>query len=131
MNNNIFLKNKKYNPDIDKNFNKMLEDREIINNTTRDNSISNIDFTNINVTTHPKIKDDEITKLIKSRELERRKEEKDFKEYKNTIPTSNPNDFKDFTNLKNNHNEYNSSNKDSDNFKSIVEDLKKLGIFNN
>lgn len=129
MDKNIFIKNKKYNPDIAKNYSKVISDRDNTNYTFKD------EFINPNVVNKDKSVynvDKESTQmdlLIKQKLQERDKQEFDFKPSKNTIPTSNPNDFKEFSDLKNQQTNYEVKQKDKDNnFDSILSDLKDLGI---
>jgi hypothetical protein len=129
MEKNIFIKNKKYNPDIIKNYSKKLDERsqtkfeyknEFINtsNVNKDQEVYKTD--------EPK---SEIDKLIQQRINEREKQEFEFKPTKNFIPTSNPGDFHEYNELKNDQNKYELKNKEKDdNFNDILSDLQKLGI---
>ena len=129
MDKNIFIKNKKYNPDVAKNYSKVMSDRNNSKYTFKD------EFINPNIVNKDKVVyniDKESTQmdlLIQQKLQEREKQEFDFKPSKNTIPTSNPNDFKEFSDLKTQQTKYQDKQKDKDNnFNSILSDLKDLGI---
>lgn len=127
MNNNVFLKDKKYNPDIASNYSKALNDRKnskfeynnkFINNNNQNEKSYNQDS-----------KSDEIEILIKKKLDEREKQEFNFKPSKNLLPSSNPNDFNQFSNLKVQQVEHEKNIKEKDNnFTDILDDLKSLGI---
>lgn len=129
MDKNIFIKNKKYNPDVAKNYSKVMSDRNNSKYTFKD------EFINPNIVNKDKAVyniDKESSKmdlLIQQKLQEREKQEFDFKPSKNTIPTSNPNDFKEYSDLKTQQTNYEDKQKDKDNnFNSILSDLKDLGI---
>ena len=127
MNNNIFLKNKKYNPDIALNYSKVLNER---NNAKFEykNEFKNkekVDL-NINKLDQPT---NEMDKLIQKKLQEREKQEFDFKPSKNIIPSSNPNDFKEYNQLKEQQVKHEKKVTEKDNnFNDILRDLKSLGI---
>lgn len=127
MNNNIFLKNKKYNPDIALNYSKVLNER---NNAKFEykNEFKNkekVDL-NINKLDQPT---SEMDKLIQKKLQEREKQEFDFKPSKNIIPSSNPNDFKEYNQLKEQQVKHEKKVTEKDNnFNDILRDLKSLGI---
>lgn len=129
MDKNIFIKKKKYNPDVAKNYSKIMSDRNNSKYTFKD------EFINPNIVNKDKAVyniDKESSKmdlLIQQKLQEREKQEFDFKPSKNTIPTSNPNDFKEYSDLKTQQTNYEDKQKDKDNnFNSILSDLKDLGI---
>lgn len=137
MNNNIFLQNKKYNPDVVSNFSEKNKERDRAKFTVKDELIDDIS-TSVGINYKEKMENDkpvnDIDSLIKKRLNERTNEEDKFKElYEKDenklkrIPTSNPNDFKenpDFNELKNQKRE----NKQNPKFNDILNDLADLGI---
>jgi hypothetical protein len=129
MDKNIFIKNKKYNPDIAKNYSKVISDRDNSKYTFKDEFI-NPDIVNKDKAVYKIDKEStQMDLMINQRLQERDKQEFDFKPLKNTIPTSNPNNFKEFSDLKNQQTNYEYNQKDKDNnFNSILSDLKDLGI---
>ena len=129
MDKNIFIKNKKYNPDVAKNYSKTISDRDTTKFTFKDEFI-NPDIVNKDKTVYNVDKESaQMDLLIKQRLQERNKQEFDFKPSKNTLPTSNPNDFKEFSDLKVQQTNYEDKQSDNNsNFNSILDDLKDLGI---
>ena len=128
MDQNIFVKKKKYNPDIQMNYNKKINEREN----------SKFTFTNEFMNKN-NIKDEkmykkyeektEIDSLIQQKISERSKQEFEFKPTKNLIPSSNPSDFKEYNDLKNQQTTFEKKNKSNEsNFNSILNDLQDLGI---
>lgn len=128
MDQNIFVKKKKYNPDIQMNYNKKMNERE--------NSKFNFtnEFMNKNDIKDDKIykKDEErneIDSLIEQKMNERSKQEFEFKPTKNLLPSSNPSDFKEYNDLKNQQTTFEKKNKNNESsFNSILNDLQDLGI---
>ena len=129
MDKNIFVKNKKFNPDVSVNYNKTVTNRknskyefknEFINPINlskdkickKDNPLNNMDL------------------LIQKKMEERDKQQFEFNPKKNLVPSSNPNDFKEFNDLKTDQVKYEvkENKKTSDNFNNILNDLQKLGI---
>ena len=129
MENNIFIKNKKYNPDVAKNYSKIMSERDKTNYTFK-NEFINPEVVNKDKNVYKVDKEtNQMDLLIKEKLQEREKQEFEFKPTKNTIPTSNPNDFKEFTDLKNQQVNYENKQKSSNNsFNDILSDLKDLGI---
>ena len=131
MDKNIFIKNKKYNPDIATNYSKKISERNNTKYTFKDEFINKN-----NITDNKDVYkvDKEINKmdaLIKEKMNERSKQEFDFKPTKNFIPSSNPNDFKEYNDLKVQQVNYESTNQNNtNNFNNILDDLKDLGILN-
>lgn len=131
MDKNIFIKNKKYNPDIASNYSKIISERNNTKYTFKDEFINKN-----NITDNKDVYkvDKEINKmdaLIKEKINERNKQEFEFKPTKNFIPSSNPNDFKEYNDLKVQQVKYESTNqKNTNNFNNILDDLKDLGILN-
>lgn len=126
MEKNIFVKNKKYNPDIVSNYSKKLSERNNtkfkLKNQFSDSNIEN----NICDVDKPI---DQIDLLIQKKIQERENQEINLKPEKNVVPSSNPNDFKEYNELKNQSTTYQQKNiKTNDNFNSILNDLQKLGI---
>lgn len=132
MNDNIFLKNKKFNPDIDKNLNTLINERKEAKFTFKNEFINPINKSK----EKDAYKKDEpiemIDELVKKKMEERNKQEFEYKPQKNFVPSSNPNDFKQYNDLKDDQLKYEvkENKKTSDNFNSIVDDLLKLGILN-
>lgn len=129
MDKNIFIRNKKYNPDVATNYSKKMNERNNVKYTFKE------DFINKNnVTDNPEVYkvDKEISDidlLIQKKLDERQKEEFDFKPQKNFVPSANPNDFKEYNDLKTQQTKYETKNKkESDNFNDIMGDLQSLGI---
>ena len=129
MEKNIFVKNKKYNPDIVSNYSKKLSER---NNTKF--KLKN-QFSDSNITDNLCDVDkpiDQIDLLIQKKIQERENQEINLKPEKNVVPSSNPNDFKEYNDLKNQSITYQQKNiKNNDNFNNILNDLQKLGIIKN
>lgn len=129
MEKNIFIKNKKYNPDIVSNYSKKLSER---NNTKF--KLKN-QFSDSNITDNLCDVDkpiDQIDLLIQKKIQERENQEINLKPEKNVVPSSNPNDFKEYNELKNQSTTYQQKNiKNNDNFNNILNDLQKLGIIKN
>ena len=130
MNDNIFLKNKKFNPDINKNLDKLLNERDNTTFTFKNEFINPINKSTDNNSYKKDESIDHMDKLIQERLKEREKQEFDYKPQKNIIPSSNPNDFKQYNDLKKGQNKYEikEHKTTNDNFNSIVDDLQKLGI---
>jgi hypothetical protein len=129
MEKNIFVKNKKYNPDIVSNYSKKLSERNNtkfkLKNQFSDSNIEN----NICDVDKPI---DQIDLLIQKKIQERENQEINLKPEKNVVPSSNPNDFKEYNELKNQSTTYQQKNiKNNDNFNNILNDLQKLGIIKN
>ena len=129
MEKNIFVKNKKYNPDIVSNYSKKISER---NNTKF--KLKN-QFSDSNITDNLCDVDkpiDQIDLLIQKKIQERENQEINLKPEKNVVPSSNPNDFKEYNELKNQSITYQQKNiKNNDNFNNILNDLQKLGIIKN
>ena len=126
MEKNIFIKSKKYNPDIVLNYSKKISER---NNTKYKfkNQFSDKNIENNICDVDKPI--DQIDLLIQKKIQERENQEINLKPEKNVVPSSNPNDFKEYNELKNQSNTYQKKNiKNNDNFNSIIDDLQKLGI---
>ena len=126
MEKNIFIKNKKYNPDIVSNYSKKISER---NNSKfkfkNEFSDSNIKKEICNVDKPI----DQIDLLIQKKIQEREDQEINLKPEKNIVTSSNPNDFKEYNELKNQSSVYQKKNiENSNNFNSILNDLQKLGI---
>ena len=126
MEKNIFIKNKKYNPDIVSNYSKKLSER----NNTKFNFKNKFSDSNIENNICDVDKPiDQIDLLIQKKIQERENQEINLKPEKNVVTSSNPNDFKEYNELKNQSNTYQQKNiKNNDNFNSILGDLQKLGI---
>lgn len=127
MNNNVFLKNKKYNPDITLNYSKVVNERNNVKfeykNEFQDKEKINKDIVKVDQPTN------EMDKLIQKKLQEREKQEFDLKPSKNIIPSSNPNDFKEYNQLKEQQNKHEKKVLEKDNnFNDILSDLKSLGI---
>ncbi len=127
MNNNVFLKNKKYNPDIALNYSKVVNERNNVKfeykNEFQDKEKINKDIVKVDQPTN------EMDKLIQKKLQEREKQEFDLKPSKNIIPSSNPNDFKEYNQLKEQQNKHEKKVLEKDNnFNDILSDLKSLGI---
>lgn len=124
MNNNPFIKDKKFNPDILNIFEKKETERKS----------SAFKYTNQIEEKYKIIKEDikedkpirNIQQLIRQKEQEREKQEFEFKQKKNIYETQE--EFKDFNNLKNNQKK--TIKKKNENVDSILDDLKNLGILN-
>ena len=129
MNKNIFIKNKKYNPDIAKNYSKIISDRQNTKYSFKEEFINpSIINQDDRVYKADKV-ENKMDLLIKQKMDERQNQEFNFKPTKNFIPSSNPNDFKEYNDLKNQQNSYEDKNKESNNkFDNILDDLKSLGI---
>jgi|TARA_B100000524_G_scaffold342769_1_gene238125 hypothetical protein len=129
MDKNIFLKNKKYNPDIAKNYSKAISDRENTKYSYKEEFI-NPSIINKNDKVYKSDKEEtQIDLLIKKKLEERQNQEFNFKPTKNFVASSNPNDFKEYNDLKNQQSKYENKQKESsDNFNNILDDLKDLGI---
>lgn len=129
MDKNIFLRNKKYNPDIAKNYSKIISDRENTKYSYKEEFI-NPSIVNKNEKVYkPDKEETQIDLLIKKKLEERQNQEFNFKPTKNFVASSNPNDFKEYNDLKNQQTKYENKQKaSSDNFNNILDDLKDLGI---
>ena len=129
MDKNIFLRNKKYNPDIAKNYSKIISDRETTKYSYKEEFI-NPSIINKNEKVYkPDKEETQIDLLIKKKLEERQNQEFNFKPTKNFVASSNPNDFKEYNDLKNQQTKYENKQKaSSDNFNNILDDLKDLGI---
>jgi len=133
MDKNIFIKNKKFNPDIAINYSKKLSERDNTTFNLKDEFINNN-----NNTDNPKVyeQDEAISDMdlmIKQRLEQRCKEEasmiNNLKPKKNFIDTVDPNKFQEYNNLKNEQTKYESKNvKENATFNNIMDDLKDLGI---
>ena len=133
MDKNIFIKNKKYNPDIATNYSKKLSERTTATYNLKDEFINNN-----NITDNPKVYQvdepiSDMDNLIKQRLSERCKEETsivdNLKPKKNFIDTVDPNKFEEYNNLKNEQTKYESKNiQENKQFNNIMDDLKNLGI---
>ena len=129
MDKNIFLKNKKYNPDIAKNYSKIISDRENTKYTYKEEFINPSVINKNEQVYKPDKEEKQIDLLIKKKLEERQNQEFNFKPTKNFVASSNPNDFKEYNDLKNQQNKYENKQKaSSDNFNNILDDLKNLGI---
>ena len=130
MNDNIFLKNKKFNPDINKNYDKLLNQRNNTNFTFKNEFINPINKSTEKEAYKKDTPIDHIDLLIKKKLEEREKQEFDYKPQKNILPSSNPNDFKQYNDLKKEQYKYEvkENKQTSDNFNTILDDLQKLGI---
>ena len=129
MDKNIFLKNKKYNPDIAKNYSKIISDRENTKYTYKEEFINPSVINNDDKVYKPDKEEKQIDLLIKQKLEERQNQEFNFKPTKNFVASSNPNDFKEYNDLKNQQTKYENKQKtSSDNFNNILDDLKNLGI---
>ena len=130
MNDNVFLKNKKFNPDINKNLNSLINERNNTKFTFKNEFINPINKSGDDYKKDKPI--NMMDELIKKKIEERNKQEFEYKPQKNLIPSSNPNDFKQYNDLKDSQKKYEvkENKKTSDNFNSIVNDLQKLGILN-
>ena len=129
MEKNIFIKNKKYNPDIVSNYSKKISER---NNSKFQfkNQFSDSNITDNLCDVDKPI--DQIDLLIQKKIQERENQEINLKPEKNVVPSSNPNDFKEYNELKNQSITYQQKNiKNNDNFNNILNDLQKLGIIKN
>lgn len=128
MDKNVFVKNKKYNPDININYNKVMNERENVNFKYTNQ------FMNKNNINDKKLYDkdtpaNEIDLLIKKKLDERTKQEFDFKPSKDLLPSSNPADFKEYNDLKNQQTRHEEKNKNNESsFNNILNDLQDLGI---
>lgn len=129
MDKNIFLKNKKYNPDIAKNYSKIISDRENTKYTYKEEFINPSVINKNEKVYKPDKEEKQIDLLIKKKLEERQNQEFNFKPTKNFVASSNPNDFKEYNYLKNQQTNYENKQKaSSDNFNNILDDLKDLGI---
>lgn len=125
MNNNPFIQNKKFNPDILNIFDKKEKER----------NHSAFKYTNDIEEKYKIIKEEikqdkplrNLQQLINDREKERKSQEEefDFKQKKNILDVEK--EFNDFNNLKNNQKKTIKKNCNVDN---ILDDLKNLGILN-
>ena len=129
MNDNVFLKNKKFNPDINNNFNNLINERNCAKYSLKNEFINPI---NKSTDKDAYIKDkpiDIIDELVKKKIEERSKQEFEYTPQKNLTPSSNPNDFKQYNDLKKDQHVYENKNKRvNETFNSIMNDLQKLGI---
>ncbi len=129
MDKNVFIKDKKYNPDIVMNYSKKLNERsdtkfEFKNEFMNDCGISK-DFSEFKLD-QPS---NEIDKLIQKKMSERENQEFQFKPEKNYVPSSNPGDFKEYNDLKNQQVTHETKNVNrNNNFNDILSDLQDLGI---
>lgn len=124
MNNNPFIKDKKFNPDILN----IFEKKEIERKTNAFKYTDQIEEKYKII--KDEIKQDKpirnIQQLIRDKEQEREKQEFEFKQKKNMYELGE--EFKDFNNLKNNQKK--TIKKKNENVDSILDDLKNLGILN-
>ena len=129
MDKNVFIKDKKYNPDIVMNYSKKLNERsnskfEFKNEFMNDCGISK-HFSEFKVDQASS----EIDKLIQKKMSERENQEFQFKPEKNYVPSSNPGDFKEYNDLKNQQVTHETKNVNrNNNFNDILSDLQDLGI---
>ena len=118
MEKNIFIKNKKYNPDIVSNYSKKISER---NNSKFKfkNQFSDSNITDNLCDVDKPI--DQIDLLIQKKIQERENQEINLKPEKNVVPSSNPNDFKEYNELKNQSITYQQKRilKNNDNFNNI------------
>ena len=129
MDKNIFLRNKKYNPDIAKNYSKIISDRENTKYSYKEEFINPSIVHKNEKVYKPDKEETQIDLLIKKKLEERQNQEFNFKPTKNFVASSNPNDFKEYNDLKNQQTKYENKQKaSSDNFNNILDDLKDLGI---
>ena len=129
MNNNIFIKNKKFNPDIATNYSKKLNERSSSKFQFKNEYMNDIGIDREKINYKKDNVDSEIDKLIQKKMNERENQEFEFKPSKNFIQSSNPGDFKEYNDLKNQQltHEVKNKKRDSD-FNDILGDLKDLGI---
>ena len=142
MDNNVFAKNKKYNPDVISNHEKKRNERDKIEyqhsekffnlNNQSNESLSKQLSNNNNYNIDAPIPNFESE--IEKKMNERKNQEFDFKgNNKNVIPSSNPNEFHQFNDLKNDkerqQNKNNEKKKLSEH-EQMMNDLKNLGIIN-
>lgn len=129
MNDNVFLKNKKFNPDINNNFNNLINERNSAKYSLKNEFINPI---NKSTDKDAYVKDkpiDIIDELVKKKIEERSTQEFEYMPQKNLTPSSNPNDFKQYNDLKKDQYVYENKNKQcNETFNSIMNDLQKLGI---
>jgi hypothetical protein len=133
MDKNIFIKNKKFNPDIDTNYSKKLSERNNAIFNLKDEFINNN-----NNTDNPKVYEQDkpisdMDLMIQQRLAERNQEESSIadklKPTKNFIDKDDPTKFQEYNNLKNEQIKYESKNvKENETFNNIMDDLKDLGI---
>lgn len=129
MNNNVFIKNKKFNPDIATNYSKKLNERTSSKFQFKNEYMNDIGVDREKINYKKDDVDDEIDKLIQKKMNERENQEFEFKPSKNFIQSSNPGDFKEYNDLKNQQSTHEVKNKKRDNdFNDILCDLKDLGI---
>ncbi len=133
MNNNIFVKKKKYNPDIVVNYSKIVNERENKKFEYTNEFHESEKPLSSQVGLSEKYTKDEkqidMDKLINSKMEERKNQEFDLKPSKNFIPSSNPNEFKEYNDLKNQQNKFEEKIKSKNSsFDNILSDLKDLGI---
>lgn len=129
MDKNIFIKNKKYNPDIAKNYSKIISDRQNTKYSFKEEFINPSIINQDDRVYKADEQENKMNLLIKQKMDERQNQEFNFKPTKNFIPSSNPNDFKEYNDLKDQQNNYENKNEESNNkFDNILDDLKSLGI---
>ena len=129
MNNNIFIKNKKFNPDIASNYSKKLNERSSSKFQFKNEYMNDIGIDREKINYKKDNVDNEIDKLIQKKMNERENQEFEFKPSKNFIQSSNPGDFKEYNDLKNEQLTHEVKNKKrDDDFNDILGDLKDLGI---
>ena len=129
MNNNVFIKNKKFNPDIATNYSKKLNERTSSKFQFKNEYMNDIGVDREKINYKKDNVDGEIDKLIQKKMNERENQEFEFKPSKNFIQSSNPGDFKEYNDLKNQQLTHEVKNKKRDNdFNDILGDLKDLGI---
>ena len=100
MDKNIFIRNKKYNPDVATNYSKALSQRQNTTFSFKDEFINPEIISKDEKVYSSDKKCEDIDSLIKKRLNEREQQEFEFKPTKNIIPSSNPNDFKEYNDLK-------------------------------
>ena len=124
MNNNPFIKDKKFNPDILNIFEKKETERKSSAFKYTDKIEEKYKIIKEDIKEDKPIRN--IQQLIRQKEQEREKQEFEFKQKKNIYETQE--EFKDFNNLKNNQKK--TIKKKNENVDSILDDLKNLGILN-
>jgi len=124
MNNNPFIKDKKFNPDILNIFEKKETERKTNAFKYTDQIEEKYKIIKDEIKQDKPIRN--IQQLIRDKEQEREKQEFEFKQKKNMYELGE--EFKDFNNLKNNQKK--TIKKKNENVDSILDDLKNLGILN-
>lgn len=132
MNKNIFVKNKKFNPDVSINYNKKIENRKNNKFEFKNEFMNSVSLSKDDICKKDKPVNN-IDILIKQKMDERTQQQFEFNPKKNVIPSSNPNDFKEFNDLKTDQVKYEikENKKTNDNFNNILNDLQDLGILKN